>query len=298
MTFPNRIKPFIKIAGGKTRMLSTLFQHLPKDFFEKEFKYVEPFLGGGSFGLSLKSKNPNLKAFFNEFNFDLYNAWVEIQDGVDQLIEKLDYRKDNNSKEFFLKVRSNFLEYSKLDKTNDPLPKDFFLDRAADFIYLNKTCFNGLIRYNKSGKFNTPYGKYTNPAIYDRDNFNKVSASLKHTSITNLDFEACLKKLVAANKLDSNTLVYMDPPYIPESLTSNFTEYTAMGFNISDHIRMREYVDVLTDLGIKVLISNSDTLMTRKIYKGYKIVSVYNNRSIGARGSTRGKTKEVLIKNY
>lgn len=293
-------KPIVKIAGGKTRMLPTLLEHLPKDFHKKEYTYVEPFLGGGSFGIYLTQTNLKInKVYFNEFNYDLFNLWNVVKSNLDSLIAELDVRKSKNSEEFFYNVRSNFIEYNLIKDEIDTHSLSFKINRAADFLYLNKTCFNGLIRYNKKGKFNSPYGKYPKPpAIYDEDNLKKISSILKKVSLTLGDFESSIKSLLNSNKLSENTLVYMDPPYIPESPTSNFVDYTYAGFNYSDHIRMRKLVDILTDRGIKVLISNSDTPMTREIYKGYKIRSVLNNRSIGARASTRGKTKELLIKNY
>lgn len=298
MTNSNKIKPFVKTAGGKSRMLKTLVSHLPEDFFTKNYTYVEPFLGGGSFGLHLLSLDQEKKAFFNEFNFDLYNLWSEVQEGFSGLTPLLDTHIKNNSKEYFNQLRANFLEYSILEKSNQPLAQNFYTHRAADFLYLNKTCFNGLIRYNKRGKFNSPYGQYEKPLIYDRDNLNAVTSVLKRVTLSNLDFEDIILKLIASNKINSDTFIYMDPPYLPQSPTANFVEYTGSGFSVTDHLRMKRLVDKLTKLGAKVLISNSDTQTTRKIYKKYKIISVYNNRSIGAKGSTRGKIQELLIKNY
>lgn len=317
----DKMKPFIKICGGKTSLLPVLSAYLPAIKNKKDIKYVEPFLGGGSVLLYMVDQGlvKASNCYVNELNEDTYTAWniilssAEVPSGFsscltrfdhamssfDLLIKTLEYCKKHNSKKFFYETRASY-------KNNSA----YVAERVGQFIYLNKTCFNGLIRYNQSGEFNTPYGDYKNPGIYDLDNLKNIHQKLgslgskdlfepnPKKQIFNLDFEEFFKKLLENKVVDSNTFVYLDPPYLPISVTSNFTSYTKNGFNEYDHYRLKAVMDYLTKLGAKVMLSNSNSPLTREIFKDYNIIEVDNIRNVGAKAKSRGKIKELLILNY
>jgi len=161
--------------------------------------------------------------------------------------------------------------------------------RTARFIYLNKTCFNGLHRVNKQGKFNVPFGRYTNPMICDEENLRAASATLKGVIFAPLDFQ---NTVLAAKRGDA---VYFDPPYMPVSATSNFTAYSAGGFGSDDQRRLRDVAKSLDDRGVHVLLSNSDTPFVRELYKGFKIEEVQAPRRVNSKASKRGNVGELLI---
>lgn len=163
--------------------------------------------------------------------------------------------------------------------------------RAARFIYLNRTCFNGLYRVNKSGKFNVPFGDYKNPTICDTDNLRAVSAMLRSvdTTLSGLDFE------IISSDAKRGDAVYFDPPYVPLSATSNFTAYAKEGFGPAEQERLRDCFARLDKKGVHVLLSNSDTPFVRKLYKGFKIEIVEAPRRVNSKGSKRGNVKELLI---
>jgi len=294
------LKAIIKIAGGKARMLDVLMQNLPEGFVEKKFKYYECFLGGGTFGLHLLGLDKDLasRTSFCEFNFDLFNVWSTAKTRGEELLNLLSSYQERHSEALFTSVRSKFTSVESVNEKikSDP---DFRLQRAADFIYLNKTCFNGLIRYNKAGKFNSPSGRHEKPAIIDKVNLQKVSEVLNSgVKLVHDDFEEFLRLEMLYGKIDSNTFVYLDPPYIPLSDTSYFAEYTPEGFGIADHERLRDLMRDLNSHGAKVLMSNSDTMLTRYLFKEFTIETILNSRSISAKSGSRGKIKELLIKNY
>lgn len=301
------MKPFIKCPGGKTKLCTTLFQNLPKDF-DSKYNYIEPFLGGGAFFLNLLTKDPSLgsRTTLNDFNHDTWNVWQQVRQNPDQLIDALKQLKVLYSKEHFLAVRKDFEEYTAskiraataLEEAEYLGPAEYRLDRAAKFIYLNKTCFNGLIRYNKSGHFNAPFGYYKNPGIFDADNIRSISRQIAHTRIFQSDFEELFKVAELQGLLNKKTFTYLDPPYIPRSLTANFTEYSKDGFTLTDHERLKALVDTLTSLGVKVLLSNSDTVTTRALYKNYNILEVTTRHLISCQVQSRGVIKELLIRNY
>jgi DNA adenine methylase len=207
--------------------------------------------------------------------------YIIIRDNVDQLIQSL--KKTENTKEYFLKVRAE-----------DP-KKLSSLDVASRFIYLNRTCFNGLYRVNKSGGFNTPYGKYKNPMICDESNLRRISEILQEVEILHQDYKQVLKK---AKKGD---FIYFDPPYYPISKTSSFTSYTAEAFLDKEQLELRDTFVTLHKRGCFVMLSNSDTSFINEIYsgiEGVKINKIFAGRAINAKASGRGKITEVIITNY
>lgn len=276
----NKPKPFVKWVGGKRQLLSQ-FRKLnlyPPELFDiKTGRYFEPFVGGGAVFFDLLPE----KGYLSDLNKELVTTYNVIKNDVDALILLL--KKHKTDKEYFLKVREQ-----------DP-NKFSDLNIASRFIFLNRTCFNGMYRVNSKGEFNVPYGKHTNPLICDEDNLKKVSKSLQGIEIKHQDYKEVLKK---AKKGD---FIYFDPPYYPVSKTASFTSYTAESFLDKEQIELRDSFLELHKRGCYVMLSNSDTPFINKIYSGFKgvrINKVEAGRAINSKGSGRGKITEVLINNY
>lgn len=273
-------KPFVKWVGGK-RQLLTQFRLMnlypPEKFDPKTGTYFEPFVGGGAVFFDLLPE----KAFLSDLNNDLVITYNVIKNDVEKLISAL--KKHKTDKEYFLKIRAqNSSELSDLEI-------------ASRFIFLNRTCFNGMYRVNSKGGFNVPFGKYTNPLICDEQNLRKVSNALKEVEIKKQDYKEVLKK---AKKGD---FVYFDPPYYPVSKTSSFTSYTSEAFLEKEQTELRNTFSELSKRGCFVMLSNSDTPFINKIYseiKGVRITKVQAGRAINSDASKRGKITEVLVTNY
>jgi len=272
------ITPFVKWVGGKRQIISSIEVLLPKNI--KDYKYVEPFIGGGAVLLHLQPKT----AIVNDYNSELINVYKVIRDNNEELIE--DLKKHKNESEYFYNIR-------RLDRS-EYFEKLSNIERASRFIYLNKTCFNGLYRVNNAGEFNSPFGRYKNPNFINSPVIKAVSNYLNENNIElySGDYEDILKTL------DSNSFVYLDPPYHPISESSNFTGYIQGGWNIYDQIRLREACDELNRKGIKFLLSNSSTCFIKDQYREYNIKTVRANRVINVDGEKRGEIEEVLIRNY
>lgn len=278
----SNIKPFVKWAGGKNGLINSLISFIPKNFNS----YFEPFVGGGALFFYLKNLNilNSKKIYLNDKNAELINAYKQIKINPNKLLEELEILKNNHSKEYFYKIRN-------LDRDFDfySLSEVF---RAARFIYLNKTCFNGLCRYNAKGNFNTPIGSYKNPKIYDKDLIFSVHEVLKNVLITNKDFE------VVSLKAKKGDFVYFDPPYYPLNKTSSFVSYTD-NFSANEQIRLYKLFKMLDCEGIKVLQSNSNTDFIKELYKDFEIIEVISKRAINCKGDKRGKITELIIRgNY
>lgn len=278
----SNIKPFVKWAGGKNGLINSLISFIPKNFNS----YFEPFVGGGALFFYLKNLNilNSKKIYLNDKNAELINAYKQIKINPNKLLEELEILKNNHSKEYFYKIRN-------LDRDFDfySLSEVF---RAARFIYLNKTCFNGLCRYNAKGNFNTPMGSYKNPKIYDKDLIFSVHEVLKNVSITNKDFE------VVSLKAKKGDFIYFDPPYYPLNKTSSFVSYTD-NFSANEQIRLYKLFKMLDCEGIKVLQSNSNTDFIKELYKDFEIIEVISKRAINCKGDKRGKITELIIRgNY
>lgn len=278
----SNIKPFVKWAGGKNGLINSLISFIPKNFNS----YFESFVGGGALFFYLKNLNilNSKKIYLNDKNVELINAYKQIKINPNKLLEELEILKNNHSKEYFYKIRN-------LDRDFDfySLSEVF---RAARFIYLNKTCFNGLCRYNAKGNFNTPMGSYKNPKIYDKDLIFSVHEILKNVSITNKDFE------VVSLKAKKGDFIYFDPPYYPLNKTSSFVSYTD-NFSANEQIRLYKLFKMLDCEGIKVLQSNSNTDFIKELYKDFEIIEVISKRAINCKGDKRGKITELIIRgNY
>jgi DNA adenine methylase len=275
-----RCSPFVKWAGGKTQLLGELDPFIPQDFD----RYFEPFLGGGAMFFHLVSRNKFFKAYLSDKNAELINAYAVVKNDVQSLIKVL--RKNENS---FNDDRHEY--YYRLRKARFVSE----VERAARFITLNKTCFNGLYRVNKNGDFNVPIGSYKNPLICDSNNLEKVNVSLNFT-------EAWLKAAgykEALEMAEEGDFIYLDPPYDPTSKTSNFTSYTEFGFGDEDQEELRDIFEKLDRKGCKIILSNSDTPFIRSLYKGYKkyLKSVDALRIINCKASKRKGHKELVIRN-
>jgi DNA adenine methylase len=261
------MKPFLKWAGGKTRVL----KHYT---FPSEYStYYEPFLGGGAVFFHLKPE----RSVLSDINLDLIEAYQVVRDNVEELIIYLLGMQASHCKEFYYKIRA--LAPEDLDLTY----------RVARFIYLNKTCFNGLYRVNAKGQFNVPMGDYKNPVICDEKALREASTVLYHSkAILGLShYEYVL------DYADPGDFVYFDPPY-----DKTFASYTKDGFGRADQERLVEVFKALDKKGVKVLLSNSDTEFIRERYKGFIIDEVKAARAINSDGNGRGKVVELVVRNY
>lgn len=278
------IPPFLRWAGGKRRLTEMITTAFPHDFNPSENRFHEPFLGGGAVSLHLGSLDssfyvPGKHLFINDINPDLIITYQTVRDNVDELIKELKLLSLDTSKKKFDEMR-------KFKPKSD-------IKRAARFIYLNKTCFNGLWRVNNKGEFNVPWGKLKNPLIYSESNIRAVSARLSKSKITNLPYSSALE---SAKK---NDLVYLDPPYIPLNSTSNFSKYAKEDFGLLDQYALAGVIQGLSNRGVRVILSNSDTVMTREIFGNLlNLYSISAGRSISANASSRGKINELIGVNF
>ncbi len=274
-------RPFIKCAGGKTKLLPEIFARMPRKFAT----YYEPFVGGGAVFFALRSLlGPSRRYVLGDMNENLVLAYRELRDRPHDLIRRL--RGMKNTEKFFYAVRAMDLE-----ALHDATPgRDSA--RAARLIYLNKTCFNGLHRVNRAGKFNTPFGHYAKPLICDAENLLSVACALKKVAIYNQSFDATVAD---ASKGD---FVYFDPPYLPLSPTSNFTAYDSAGFGWSHHVALHDTALALKKRGVHVVLSNSANKRIIELYKStgkFKVETIQAARSINASANGRGKISELLI---
>lgn len=285
--------PATKNLGGKSNMFKKLEPFLPSFILAKEkYTFIEPFVGAGGFYLSLFKKgysNPTSLVYLNDFNFDLYNIFQEIKHNHINLLSELESLRELRNKEYYLEFRAM---YNRKEFTSS-------CHRAAIFIYLNKTGFNGLVRYNKKGEYNTPYGMDQDRPFFREENIVKLNEVFQTCSFYNLDFDAFLTSYqVKSESENSQTFVYMDPPYIPLSATASFTDYNAGGFWIESHERLRKTMDDLTKRGCSVMLSNSCCPESERIFAGYNFKTVMSPRIIAANKNSRRSVEEYVITNY
>lgn len=237
------------------------------------------FSGGGAVFFSLLPE----KAVINDYNRDLINVYRVIKEDVEALISCLAYHAEQNSKEYYYEVRS-------WDRA-ESYPRLSAVERAARFLYLNKTCYNGLFRVNSKGQFNVPFGRYKHPNIVNAEMLRMVSVYFreKDIRIKNRDYRDILEETRPGD------FVYLDPPYMPISSSSSFTSYTEQGFGYEEQVALKEACDALRSRGIPFLQSNSDCPEIRELYKEYDLITVRASRSVNSQGTKRGKINEVLI---
>ncbi|MCC8049469.1 MAG: Dam family site-specific DNA-(adenine-N6)-methyltransferase [Clostridiales bacterium] len=260
-------KPIVKWAGGKTQMLNAIIPKAPA----KYGRYIEPFVGGGALFFAL---NPE-QSIIADSNPELINMYQQVADHVEDVIVYLGQYK--NTKEDFYEVRA--VDWTLLPKA----------EAAARMIYLNKTCFNGLYRVNKKGKFNVPYGKYKNPNICDKDALYAASELLRRSEIVCGDYLSVLKEYAKPGDF-----VFLDPPYLPISEYSDFKRYTKEQFYEEDHVELAKEVVRLQELGCYVILTNSNHPLVHELYAPFKIDVIPTKRYISCDGSKR-KGEDVIV---
>ncbi|MCR5369477.1 MAG: DNA adenine methylase [Clostridium sp.] len=272
------IAPVVKWAGGKRRLLERILPLVP----EHE-TYYEPFFGGGAVLFALQPE----KAVINDSNADLMDIYRVIASQPEELISLLEEHAAHDSKDYYYEVRALDRDFDRYEAMTDT-------ERAARFLYLNKTCFNGLFRVNRSGEFNVPYGRYKNPEIVGADGIRAMSSYLNRAKIRMLsqDYREVFRGI------RENAFVYLDPPYMPISETSSFTGYTAAGFDRQQQTELKKQCDKLNRRGVKFMLSNSCCDFIIRLYRDYRIEHVNALRSVNARADGRGKVEELLIMNY
>jgi DNA adenine methylase len=269
-----KAKPFIRWVGGKRQLLPELLPKVPDEYNT----YWEPFLGGGALFFALQ---PDI-AHISDCNFELINAYQIIQKNPYNLIEELSQYR--NEEDFYYTIRSGDISLGNIDP----------IKRAARFVYLNRTCFNGLYRVNKQGQFNVPYGHRKNIDIVSEENIMAC-----HELLTTSNVHVGLSDFSVVNVYATqNDFVYFDPPYVPLTVTSNFTQYTKDGFSESDHQKLLNICNELTEKNVKWMQSNSSAPLVYELYKDYNIEEVEAKRNISASVSGRKPVKEVIITNY
>lgn len=299
-------KPFLKWAGGKTQLLAQMRTHYPPELDDGGISsYVEPFLGGGAVFLDVMQRSAVAEVYLFDINPELIVAYTAVQRDPDGLIGRLaDYRhqyleKDDTGRVEFFYARREHYNAQKATIDFDAF-SGAWVEHAADLIFLNKTCYNGLFRVNFSGHFNVPFGRYVKPEIFDAGNIRAVSHLLQRATIQCGGFEAC-RAVVGAN-----TFVYFDPPYRPISATSSFTSYAADRFDDSDQRRLAAFfADLDATAGARLMLSNSDPKNNDAddhffddLYAAFNVRRVAASRMINSVAGGRGKITEILVTNY
>lgn len=278
MIMENKLQPFTKWTGGKRQLLPVIKSLMPDNYNG----YFEPFIGGGALFFDLAPE----KAVINDFNSELVNCYLQIKERPLELIALLAEHQKNNSKDYFLDLRSVDRD-GRIDMMTDA-------ERAARIMYLLRVDFNGLYRVNAKNQFNAPYGNYKNLKIVHSELILAISDYLNSAdiTITTGDFEK------AVDSVEAGDFVYFDPPYIPLSETSAFTSYTHEGFSYDDQVRLRDCVKRLDEKGAYVMLSNSSSPLVEELYKDFIVHKVDVTRTNGAKASSRGKISEIIVTNY
>ena len=296
-----KAKPFVKWVGGKSQLIDQLEALLPADFDTWEnVTYIEPFVGGGAMLFHMLQKYKNIKsAVINDINPDLTTCYKVVRDNPNELVESLkeiqkkyySIESKDEKCQFFLLMREQFNKKNLSDIENTTL-----------FFFLNRTCFNGLYRVNKSGLFNVPFGKYETPTICDPQTIYADSKLLQNVEIITGDYQETLKYA------SENTFFYFDPPYRPLSVTSNFNDYSKEAFNDIAQKRLKSFCDKIQEAGHRFMLSNSDCSSSNPedtffedlylIEEFYNMERVLASRNVNANGKKRGKITEIVVRNY
>lgn len=293
------VKPFVKWAGGKNSLIPQITKYYPYELKNGTIeRYIEPFVGGGAVLIDILQKYEVKEAYAFDINIDLINCYNVIKNNVEELISKLDKKEkefralnDEERQRYFYDIRAEYNSYKLKDELD--------VKRAAEFIFLNRTCFNGLYRVNKDGKFNVPCGKYKNPTICDSNNLRNLSKLIQNVIFEYGDYKK------SEQYVNNNTFVYFDPPYRPLSVTSGFTSYTKEDFNDDNQKELAKYFNRLSLKDAKLMLSNSNPKNVNKndnffedIYKGFCINEISAKRMINSNAKGRGEISELLITNY
>ncbi len=291
------LKPFVKWAGGKGQLVPKLREIYPEGLGISITKYAEPFVGGGAVLFDILSSYELESVFISDINAELVNTYLSIRDNSKNLIEMLrEYEKEylpldiENRKEYY---------YIKRERFNELMSHPLGLESATLFIFLNRTCFNGLYRVNSKGFFNVPMGAYKNPTICDSKNLSNLSKALANIEIVCGDYRQ------SNDSIDEKTFAYFDPPYRPLNTTSTFTSYTEHGFDDEAQKELAEYLNELNNKGAKLALSNSDPKNVNPednffddLYSNFNISRVEASRLINSKAGGRGKISELLITNF
>jgi DNA adenine methylase len=276
------VKPLIKWAGGKRQIASELFSRFPSDW--KNGTYVEPFIGGGAMFLHAVPS----RAVIADVNSRLYGFYFQVKNnpeslyaGIVEIADEFNAAQELNKKDFYLSLREKY----------NQSPEDSF-ESAVLLYVLNKLCFNGLYRENSKGGFNVPFGQKKQLPYIDKGDLLSMSKVMAATKILNEDFETTIGHATQGD------FVYLDPPYIPIDVTSSFTSYHSNGFGIAEQERLAAAMIKMKNAGINAMCSNSDTPLTREIYKEMKMVAIQAPRMVSAKASGRGHVSELVITNY
>ena len=295
-----KIRPFVKWAGGKGSLIPQL-----NNFYPYELKngiierYIEPFVGGGAVLIDILQKYDIQEVYVFDINIDLINSYNVIKNNVDKLITNLKQMEteylqlgQEERKNYFYNIRDKYNNYELEENEQN-------VQRAAQFIYLNRTCFNGLYRVNKNGKFNVPVGSYKNPTICDEENLRQLSQLIQNVQFRYGDYSRSMEYVT------ENTFVYFDPPYRPLNVTSGFTSYTKEEFNDDNQRELATFYGELNERNAKLMLSNSNPKNINKedtffdnIYQGFNINQIQASRMINANSNGRGKISEILVTNY
>lgn len=298
-------KPFLKWAGGKGQLLEKFLSFYPPELKEGEIKnYYEPFIGGGAVFFDVVQRYKIHSAVLYDINEDLVLAYKVIQKDVQKLIEilftirkKYEKLEEEKRAEFYYSTRKKF--NSTLSIIDYSVYSEKWIQRAAQIIFLNKTCFNGLFRFNSKGEYNVPVGSYKNPKILDEENLLNVSEILNIATIKKADFSEVEK--VA----DADSFIYFDPPYRPLNASSSFTSYSKNKFGDAEQIKLAELFKRLNKKGMKLMLSNSDPKNDNpndnffdEIYKDFNIARIPATRMINSNASKRNAINEIVVTNY
>lgn len=299
------VKPFLKWAGGKRQLLNRFRDYYPEQLKRGGVKrYCEPFLGGGAVFFDIASRYRPEEVFLFDINEELILLYRVVQRRVEALVDGLAERErhfkslhESARESYYYSVRSRFnQEKGEIDFSRF---SDSWIKRAVEFIFLNKTCYNGLFRLNRSGHFNTPYGRYKNPGICPTESLQAASLLLENAEILCAGFDQ------VGNFLNEETFVYYDPPYRPLSRTSAFTAYSRHPFGDEEQRELAALFHQGAARGALQMLSNSDPRSVNpaddffdKLYGDYRIVRVDARRAINSKGDGRAPVKEVLIMNY
>ena len=292
-----RAKPFLKWAGGKGQLIDAFDNMFPQELINGKIKtYIEPFVGGGAVLFHILQNNKIEKAYINDINKELINCYRCIKADVEEVIKPLSilenkYLSSEDRAKYFYNVRERYNQIH--------LNGHYDYEKCADFIFLNHTCFNGLYRVNKEGKFNVPHGKYKNPLICDKENLRLCSQLLQKVEISFGDYRQAL------SNADKDSFVYFDPPYRPLIENNSFVNYDKTGFDDNDQIELSQNYKKLDRQNCLLMLSNSDPKNTNEndnffddLYKGFSIERVYAKRMINCQASKRGNITEIVVMNY
>ena len=292
-----RAKPFLKWAGGKGQLIDAFDNMFPQELINGKIKtYIEPFVGGGAVLFHILQNYKIEKAYINDINKELINCYRCIKADVEEVIKPLSilenkYLSSEDRAKYFYNVRERYNQIH--------LNGHYDYEKCADFIFLNHTCFNGLYRVNKEGKFNVPHGKYKNPLICDKENLRLCSQLLQKVEISFGDYRQAL------SNADKDSFVYFDPPYRPLIENNSFISYDKSGFDDNDQIELSQNYKKLDRQNCLLMLSNSDPKNTNEndnffddLYKGFSIERVYAKRMINCQASKRGNITEIVVMNY